>query len=177
MQYRLVYDVLNDGFPWFGVAFTVVPLLLAIACGLEMLERIRGKARVPMPRVPGRINLKATPFSLVVVSFLVLASAVVFLASRTYEGYMQRQRCREWTRTGQYQVAEGTITDYQFRKAGARFSVAGLSFELLERSAGFTGRFNVPTRAEGSLRDGSRVRLAHREGFILRLEIASELPL
>jgi hypothetical protein len=51
------------------------------------------------------------------------------------------------------------------------FRVADLSFDVLERSCGFTGRFNATGAAPG-LRDGLRVRLAHREGFILRVEVA-----
>ena len=171
MKYRLVYDVLQDGFPWVGVVFTVIPLLFAIACLLVIAERARGKSPVPGPRVPGRIPLEETPLGLVVLFMLGLGAIGVFLASLSYQGFRQRQRCQEWARTGQYQVTEGKVADYQHRKAGAFFRVADASFELLNRSAGFTGRFNSPGAESGSLREGLQVRLAHQDGFILRVEV------
>src|SRR5262249_29669257 len=117
-------------------------------------------------------GVEGAPWVVVIVLFLLTSCLGVFLASYTYEAFVQRRRCQEWARAGQYQVTEGTVADYQYRKAGPRFRVAGVSFDLLNGSAGFTGRFNVPGAAEGSLRDGLPVRLAHREGFILRVEIA-----
>jgi hypothetical protein len=57
-------------------------------------------------------------------------------------------------------------------RGGSRFRVGGMSFDLLNCSAGFTGRFNAPGAAGSSLRDGLQVCLAHHEGFILRIEIA-----
>jgi hypothetical protein len=175
MQYRLVYDVMNDSeLPWFGLALIVILSLLSIVCILEIIARIRAKWPVPTPGDSGRAAVGLKPLSFVIMIFLVLVSAVVFIASETYQGYIQRQRCQEWSRTGQYQVTEGTIANYQFRKAGVRFSVTGLTFDTLERSVGFTGRFNVPTVTPDSLQEGMRVRLAHHEGYILRLEIASE---
>jgi len=172
MQYRFVYDVLNDGPPWLGVAFAVVPLLLAVACVLEILQRVRGRR----PPSPGRraSPLEVAPLALEIVSVLLLVSAGVFFASRTYEGFVQQQRCQEWVRSGQYQVTEGTVADYEYRKAGPRFRVADSSFDLLDHSAGFAGRFNIPGAAAESLQEGMRVRLAHREGFVLRVEVAAE---
>jgi hypothetical protein len=176
MQYRLVYDVLKeDGFPWFGVGFATVPLLLALVCLLEIVERVRGRRPLPRP-TPGCISLEATPLGGLIVSFVLLGGFGVFFASNTYEAFAQRKQCQEWIRAGQYQVAEGTITDYYFRKGGAHFHVAGVSFDLLNCSAGFNGRFNVPRDAEGSLGDGLRVRLTHQDGFILRVEIAAGEP-
>jgi hypothetical protein len=171
MQYRLVYDVLNDGFPWFGVVFATVPLLLAVASFLEILKRVQRKQS---PSAPGhRVSgLEAAPFVLVLVLFLFTGSVAAVFASLTYDGFMQRQRCKEWARAGKYEITEGTVTDYQYRKAGPAFRVAGLSFDLLDRSGGFTGRFNVPGATQDSLREGLPIRLAHQEGYILRVEIA-----
>jgi hypothetical protein len=105
---------------------------------------------------------------------LVLGSVGVFLASLSYEGFMQRQRCWEWARTGQYQVTEGKVADYQYRKTGSRFRVADAHFDLSGRSVGFTGHFNASGAGHDSLRDGLQVRLTHEEGFILRVEIAKK---
>ncbi len=171
MQYRLVYDVLNDGFPWFGVVFATVPLLLAVASLLEILQRVRRKQAISTPghRASG---FAAAPFVLVLVLFLFTGSVGAVFASLTYDGFMQRQRCKEWARAGKYQLTEGTVTGYHYRKAGPAFRVAGLSFDLLDRSAGFTGQFNVPGVTLDSLREGLPIRLAHQERYILRVEIA-----
>ena len=173
MQYRLVYDVLNDRFPWFGVWFATVPLLGAIACILEIVERLRGKPPEPMPvpRVHGRVPLRAAPLPFLLLFILLFGSASVFLASQLYRAVVQQNQCQEWVRAGYYEVTEGSITDYNFRKGGSSFRVAGVPFDLLPLSVGFTGRFNAPGTAGGSLRNGLRARLAHREGFILRVEI------
>jgi len=167
MRYHLVYDVANDGPPWLGVAFAVLVLLPAVACLLEIINCVRGGRRSPVTGRP-----QVAPLAGAIILLLVVGCIEVFLASHTYDAYVQQRRCREWVRAGQYQVTEGTVADYQFRKAGSRFRVADESFDLLEVSAGFTGRFNAPGAAEGSLRDGLPVRLAHREGFVLRVEIA-----
>jgi hypothetical protein len=95
----------------------------------------------------------------------------LFAARKTYEGFAQLRQCQEWLQAGQYHVTEGSIANYQYRRAGASFRVADSPFDILDRSAGFTGRFNVPGAPQVSLRDGLQVRLAHREGFILRVEI------
>src|SRR6266849_1901398 len=87
-------------------------------------------------------GIEVQPFALVIIFFVLMGSVGVFFASLTYDGFMQQQRCQEWVRTGAYQLTEGTVTDYQYRRAGSSFCVAGLSFDLLEPSAGFTGRFN-----------------------------------
>jgi hypothetical protein len=170
MEYRLVYDVRNDGHPWFGVAFAIVPLLLAVACFLEVLQRVRGKRPSPLAGRPR--GFPVVPLPLLIVAITILGFFGLFSATKSYEGFVRQQRCQEWAQTGEYQVTEGTVADFQFRKAGSRFRIADLSFDLLDRSAGFTGRFNVPGAAEDSLRDGLRVRVAHHEGHILRVEIA-----
>jgi hypothetical protein len=175
MRYRLVYDVLNDGFPWLGVFFTSVPLLIAIGCLLELAERVRGKPPVPMPvpRVFGRIPLGAAPLPFLILFILLFGFGALFFALLTHRAFVQERECQEWVRSGKYQVAEGTITDYHFRKGGSSFRIEGVPFDLLNRSVGFTGRFNVPCDPQGELKDGLRVRLAHRDGFILRVEIDS----
>jgi hypothetical protein len=169
MSYHVVYDVMNDGFPWFGVALAIVPLLLALVCCLEIVERLRGRRYLPAAtRGPG---LETSPLSVLIISIIVLGFSGFFLASKLHEGLLGRRQCQEWAEAGAYLVTEGTVADYQYRRAGSSFRVAGSSFDLLERSAGFTGAFNVPGAGHDALRDGLLVRLSHRDGFILRVEI------
>ena len=167
MQYRVVYDVLNDSFPWFGVVFAFIPLLLATALFLEFLERVRGNK---VSATPARAS--GLPIPLLIVSILILTCAGLFIAANTYESYVRQLECKEWVRTGQYQVTEGTVADYHFLRVGPSFRVADSSFDLMQNSAGFTGRFNAPGAPEDLFRDGLRVRLAHQDGLILRVEAA-----
>jgi hypothetical protein len=170
MKYRLVYDVMNDGFPWFGVMLTIVPLLLALAYCLEIGERLRDRRSSPAAGRPGSIETLLLP--MLIVSTAVLGLFGLFVAAKMHEGLLSRQQCKEWAQAGVYQVTEGNVADYQYRRAGSSFRVADSSFDLLGRSAGFTGRFNAPGARHDSLRDGLLVRLSHRDGFILRVEIA-----
>jgi hypothetical protein len=72
-----------------------------------------------------------------------------------------------------YQVAEGAVADFEYRKAGPRFRVGELTFDCIDNAAGFRGKFNASGAAKHSLRNGLSVRLGHREGVVLRIEIGS----
>src|SRR5947207_13467760 len=89
MQYRLVYDVLHAGPPWLGVVFAIIPLLLAVACFLEILERVRGRRPAPAPGRP--VGVAVVPVAVVVVLFLSMGCLGMFLASYTYEAFVQRK--------------------------------------------------------------------------------------
>jgi hypothetical protein len=89
MHYSLAYDVLNDGFPWFGVWFASVPLLLAVVYFLEFFERMRG-GRPSLKPNSGRMALAVTPAGVLVVSFVLLGCFGVFPA---------RQNLRPSTKT------------------------------------------------------------------------------
>lgn len=172
MNYHLVYDVRNDGLPWFGIALVGIMLLSTVACMLEIRERLRGKSDKGV-RIPGRANVRDLPIAAVIGLGLFMMCLTVLLASYAFNGYAQRQHCRDWAQANEYQITEGTIGDYWYRKAGPRFNVGAMSFDLAHQAAGFSGNFNVPSREE-SLHNGLHVRLAHRDGYILRVEIASE---
>src|SRR4051812_10333821 len=171
MRYRLVYDVQNDGPPWWGVVWVILLLLFASAAVLEIVELRRGRSSAPI-RVPGHAIVAGLPLAIAAARGLLMVVLAVLCASYTSRVFALRKQCREWDRAGDYRVTEGTVADYDFRKAGSSFRVADQSFDLLHAPAGFTGRFNVPGAPEGSLANGMRVRLAQHEGLILRVEIA-----
>ena len=173
MPYRPVYDVLNDGPPWWGLVWVILPLLFACMAFLEIVQRLRGKSTAPM-RVPGRANMVDLPFAVATAIGLLMVVLAVLCASFTYKAFALWKQCQAWERAGEYRITEGTVADYNFRKAGSSFRVGDQSFDLLNAYAGFTGRFNVPGAPQDSLADGMRVRLAQREGLILRVEIAVE---
>jgi hypothetical protein len=170
MKYRVVYDVMNEGFPWMGVLLTVVPLLLGLASCLEIVERLRGR-RSALAACRSR-TIEALSMPMLIVSTTVLGLFGLFIASKAIEGFLSRQQCQEWAEAGAYQVTEGTVADYQYRRAGSSFRVVDSSFDLMGRSAGFLGGFKSTGARHDSLRDGISVRLSHRDGYILRVEIA-----
>jgi len=167
MHYRLVYDVLNDSFPWFGAAFSSGLLLFAISHIWKTAGRLRGKTTTSLyiPSLPVVVEGALGPI-------LLLLAALSGLY--TYEGLVRRTQLQEWSRNGQYEVTEGLITGYEFRKAGSRFRVGNVTFDLLNHPGGFTNRFNIPADEGGSLRNGLQVRLAYRDRAILRVEIAAD---
>jgi hypothetical protein len=172
MQYRLVYDVLNDGPPWLSVFFAILAFLFAAACFLVIRERLLDKRPSETTRQPR--SIETLPSTLVLLLGLVMICIGGFYGWYSCEAYSQLRQCQELLRTVEYEITEGTITDYEHRRVGTRFRIVDRNFYLSMRFVGFTGRFNAPGARDGSLRDGLRVRLAHRHGFILRVEIAAD---
>jgi hypothetical protein len=71
-------------------------------------------------------------------------------------------------------VLKRTLVMLSTRATVTYFSVNGLAFDTLERSACFTGKFNDPTVTPDFLQEGMSIRFAHHGGYILHLEFASE---
>lgn len=102
----------------------------------------------------------------------------------------QRQ-CKEWRATGKYQVIEGVLseftrrTDFHVRRRlgrppppDYRCLVGGKSFTwsdniVMQCRAGFQGLFTAPDVPDDILREGAWVRIAFREGYVLRIEVCS----
>jgi len=166
MEYRVVYSVLDDG-PAGGGAAALSVTLLVLAFVLY-LARTQGGLSREGQRVSGR----AVPQLLIVA----IAVAGLVLAWIQYEVFLQQRRCKEWVRAGDYKTTVGTLADY--RQGGRAeifyFRVGDITFSSTKRTAGFHGSFTVPGVKASLLRDGLRVRIAHREGYILRIEIAAE---
>ena len=153
MQYRLVYDVLNDGFPWWGLFWVTLLLLFAGAIFLEIVERVHGKSNSSM-RVPGRGNVADLPLAVVAAVGLLIVVLAGLCASYTYQVFAQQKQCQAWDRAGDFRITEGTVADYDFRKAGSSFRVADQHFDLLNVSVGFRGRFNVRRAGKARSRTG-----------------------
>jgi hypothetical protein len=55
VRYNRVYDVLNDGFRWVGVALTVIPLLFAIEFSIiEISMSSKGEGSMSVPQLISR---------------------------------------------------------------------------------------------------------------------------
>jgi hypothetical protein len=109
---------------------------------------------------------------------LFIVIGVWLVATRTYPAYLENQRCKEWARRGDYQTAEGPITDFA-RGPGReplisfRAGETSFTYRWNDSSKGsFHGSFTAPGTEGLRLRGGLMVRVAHRDGVILRIEIA-----
>jgi hypothetical protein len=114
----------------------------------------------------------------VIVGGLFVCVAVVQIVNTAYPVYRDQMQCREWLRAGQHDTVEGTIADFR-RDAGKNphhhFRVGDVRFTywpLRQHTGGFSGDFTAPGTDNLKLRDGLRVRIAHRDGRILRIEVA-----
>jgi hypothetical protein len=170
MTYRVVYDVLdtesslkNSG----GLNILLVALVFMILLiflywrgigyqeGRQLSDQDQGQ------RILGGVL------------FLGLFVLVGFceVATQTYPEYVEEQRCKEWARSGDHQTVEGPITDF----GGGGFRIGEASFKYSRKypdKGGFRGKFTAPQTEGLRLRPGLRARVAHREGRILRIELA-----
>jgi len=84
----------------------------------------------------------------------------------------QRWRCKHWLRTGDYSVVEGAVSQFHPMPYSGhdseRFTVEGVSFKYSDYDQS-QGGFNNTSSHGGPIREGKRVRIAYREGRILKL--------
>lgn len=154
-RYTVVYDVLRDGI---GIAPVGVCLgmLLGLGFGIALLIHERKQRK---------------PIGGLIVGLILWGTAALFGGGNVI---YQHLRCVAWAKSGNYEVVEGRVTGFQPRSAGQksseRFTVKGLTFAYSDSNLG-QGGFRYPFGPHGRLQDGTRVRVAHRQGRILKLEI------
>jgi hypothetical protein len=171
---RVAYDVLNDrplrpadaallGFYLFGVVFLVAATGVGVARGTH-------RWHVALLRFPAFLGLWS------VASLMYLQYAISYMRDQA--------RCKRWRRAGDYETAEGPVSQYQFFKDHGRgfvshratFRVGGESFSV--ESFGSQGGFRlgmlpgiVDFNFPEFLVSGVRLRVLHHEGRILRIEV------
>ena len=166
MAYRVVYDVLDDAvlpahtmeLMWFGGALLWTTLWVVICRSVPQLRE----------KNQGRPGIFIGGFFLIIGTIMVVGS--------TYPTFADQRRCKAWARAGDYQVAEGPVAGFK-RGVGrdplTTFRIGNAVFEYRReapKTGGFRGKFTVPEDVQ--LRDGLPVRIAHRDGRILRIEVA-----
>ena len=163
MEYQVVYDVLDDGWPW----DSVLNGLLALGLFLAYLLARRGGRPSASGIAASRSRLSWWLLVLGGVTVLVFGCLGLFAV-------LQQRQCKEWDRTGDYEVAEGAVSAYyrDSKPSSERFRVGELTVSCWGRSAGYRGRFNAPGVSGLVLRNGIRARIAHRDGLVLRVEVA-----
>jgi hypothetical protein len=170
VNYRVVYDVLDDvpipareeGLIFLGAAlFWTILWVVLTRC-------IR--ARSPGKGPPVRAG--------VVIGGLFICLGLVTVVRGTYPMFVDQKRCKEWARAGDFLTEEGRITAF-VRESGrnppTHFQVGAVRFTYrgsATRTGGFRGTFTDPGARDLRLRDGLAVRIAHRDGRILRIEVA-----
>jgi len=168
VEYRVVYDVLDDGpLPaWSGgeVAFFLIGLGGTLILGIVYyLDRrfggnLKRKHRVNWP-------------ALIVTGVLAVMGACMI-----YPAWRDQAQCKEWARGDHYRVTEGVITDSVVGRPSS-FKVSGVGFRYYTvhgHEGGFRGEFTGANPPLGRLRDGQAVRIRAQGGRILRIEIKGD---
>lgn len=87
---------------------------------------------------------------------------------------LQRYRCLEWARSGDFQVVEGEVRDFQPMPpeghAAESFTVSGVRFDYSDYDAS-KGAFNNAATRGGPIQAGRYFRISHHHGRILKIEI------
>jgi hypothetical protein len=175
MKYHVVYDVRDAGWSLLTAGethFMLVGLGVTILLGFLYW---RG-----MGYINGRRTSEVDAGKKFAGLFLPLLFALIGgwqVATNNYPAYLENRRFQEWVRQGDYQTVEGAVTDYslgrKYGSAGFRVGDVRFTYPRMGHSKGsFRGQFTAPGTESLRLENGVKVRVAHREGRILRIEIA-----
>ncbi len=161
MEYRLVFDIAEAGFKnW---KFSVFGLLF-VAVGI-LLVAFRGEIG------KGRHWIFRCIFPFCFLGFSVLWTLVVFLS--TYGNYRRHSLLM---REGRASLVEGRVENFvpmAYHGHGLEsFEVNGVRFEYSDYVV--SPGFNNSKSHGGPIDEGRLVRIHHRDGIILRLEIKDE---
>lgn len=164
-----MYDVRDDGL-FAGSEFGLYFLGFAIFWTTAWILIHRYVRGMPPDR---RRNWRAGA----VVGGILVAVGSIVVAGTTYPLARDQWLCREWLEAGEFQTAAGDVTALR-REAGKyppyHFRVGGTDFSYRPINAtvgGFQGEFTAPGSERSKFRDGLPVRVAHRDGRILRIEV------
>jgi hypothetical protein len=170
MAYRVAYDVLDDSLlPAHEVGLVFLGFAVV---WLAIWFFVYRYVAIPPERKKG---MRAG----FVVGGIFVAVGITLVAGKTWPTFHHQQQCRDWARCGDYQTFEGVVTGFQSGKSKSptHFRVGDVPFTYggyEPTDGGFRGRFTAPDSQDLKLRDGMAVRIAHRDGRILRIEIADK---
>jgi hypothetical protein len=170
MTYRVVYEVLDDSLlPHKGGLGLLVVVLVWL--GVFVAVHLFGKSS---PEQRRKMRWAWLPVG------LLAAVAVWLIATRDFPSYADQRQCREWVRTGAFEVVEGRVSDLsppdrvrRPRHPRIDFRVGGVPFSYRYGQLGRGGFQGTFTAADAqAISEGLPVRIAHRDGRILRIETA-----
>jgi len=153
-SYRTVFEIMQKGFAWDMPAMGIS--LIAVACFVYY----RWKSR-------GELTRGKQVFTVIYLLLACLMTLILFVSI-----YRDFSEYRSAYARGDYSVVEGTV--YDFRPEGwvrerESFSVNGITFVYSKGIV--TPGFDGGAWFGGRLRDGLRIRVSHRDGIILKLEV------
>ena len=152
--YLVVYDILRDGIGLAPVG-VCLGMLAGLGLGIFLFVKLRKEAK---------------PVGCIVVWLLCWAAGTLFGGGNVL---FQHFRCAAWARSGNFAVVEGPVTDFQPHTSSHKresFTVKGQTFEYSDANLS-RGGFRYSFGPSGLMHVGAHVRVAHREGRILKLEI------
>jgi hypothetical protein len=156
--YTVVYDILRDGI---GVAPVAVCLGMLIGLGFGVSILVwQFKHRKPV--------------GCLIVWLIAWATGSLLGGGNVLYQHVQ---CVAWARSGVFEVVEGRVTHFHPRarseKGHESFTVKGITFSYGKNNLG-QGGFRYQFGPDGLLHEGVLVRVSHREGRILKLEIHTD---
>jgi hypothetical protein len=161
MEYTVVFDIVSAGyktwvFPALGLPFILV--------GALMLRFYQYLPTWPIKSVRFRKG-----FAIACLGFSIAWTLVAFFT--TYSQYRSLITALE---TGACQTAEGVVTDFVPMASSGQsyesFTVAGKTFKYSDYFV--TAGFNNTQSHGGPIRGGLKVRIAHVDNVIIKLEVA-----
>ena len=152
----VIYDILRDGIGWTPVLMSVVWLGIAVAVAVRLVREAL-KRRWFLP--PGGLTFWFV--------FWLIGGSIGL--GNVFTKHFQ---CRRWASTGDVQVVEGAVTQYQPEAGKKRESltVAGRTFTYYTANLANGGYRGVPAAAP-FIAVGKRVRVTFHDYRILKLEV------
>ena len=153
-EYILVYDAATAEFPWDTIFHFVIMLAIGMILLVIFVLQKHRKA----------------------VIFTIFWIVGVFLLGWLGAGNVihQHLQCKEWLESKNYNIVEGVVENFHpMPKSGhdtERFTVKNVKFEFSDFDLS-KGGFNNTSSHGGPIREGLPVRIAYKNGRILKLEI------
>jgi hypothetical protein len=156
-EYVVVYGILEEGFSGMRLVIPLVwltGLLIVGGFAVQALRRREYNSLVGM-----------------CLWLCFWACAGVFGVSNVIR---QQWRCLEQARSGDFQVVQGEVRDYKPMpsrgKGSESFTVNGIHFSYSDGDLS-RGGFNNAALHGGPIREGLYVRICHRDGRVLKIEV------
>jgi hypothetical protein len=147
----VLYDILNEGWP-------LEPFVLLL--GLLWLAVIFFRNGWGFKR-----TAKSRRWGEGLAVLLVLAAGGAGLGNMLY----QRYRCLSWASGGHFQVVEGEVKSFSETRNDDFFIVGGVQFHIAGSDL-TRGALGQRSREGGPIRPGMKVKIAHHDGRILKVE-------
>lgn len=161
MDYKVVYDALEQGHPLEDYIWVVVWFLgLVMPFFLLKLARSQNTAIRTKQKV------------VFITTWIVFWGVVGGIGNLNV--FLKQSECQKWLKTGDYIITEGIVEQFDpMPYSGHKhesFVLNGYKFEYSDFDES-KGCFNNTFSHGGPIYEGRKVRIYHKEGIILRIEV------